>query len=108
MSENSSIIFAVTPIFMNRNEAGRYLGHSDDWLRERAKEHDLFKPSAGGGAKGARCMYHIDHLAIIARHMLAEDVFPRDLALAAWEQLQQTALRRLTEAITIGVRKTSK
>ncbi len=102
MPGKSSVIFATTPIFLNRNEAGRYLGHSDDWLRIREKEHDLFKPSLGGGVQGAPCQYHIDHLAIIARHMLSPDVFPADLAMAAWQRLQQVSVQRLTDALTVG------
>ncbi len=102
MPGKSSVLFATTPIFLNRNEAGRYLGHSDDWLRTKEKEHDLFKPSLGGGIQGSPCQYHIDHLGIIARHMLSPETFPADLALAAWKRLNQVSLQKLTESITSG------
>ena len=76
----------IQPALLNQQEAGRYLHRNDDWLRDKAKAHDLFKPSYGGGKQGAVSLYHPEHLEIILLHMLTPDTFPADSALATWEK----------------------
>lgn len=76
----------IHPALLNQQEAGRYLCHADNWLRDKAKQHDLFKPSAGGGRQGAASLYHPEHLEIILLHLMSPDTFPADSALATWKK----------------------
>ena len=92
------IIIATPPIFMNRIEAGKYLGHSEEWLRVQALRHDLYKPSTGLSRQGSPCKYHIEHLNIIARHMLCPDTFDEDTALLVWCRLKTNSIQDLIDS----------
>lgn len=89
MRTASGKIIATPPAFLNRIEAGKYLGHSEEWLRLNAKRHGLYRPSCGGGVQGRACHYYRDHLEIIACHMLNPDTFDEDAALAMWNRVRR-------------------
>lgn len=81
--KKTQIVFGVVPIYLSPSAAGEYLGHSHEWLRLKAAEHDLFKPTIRGRGKGSPCFYHREDLDIIADHMADPDNFTADMALAA-------------------------
>lgn len=75
------IIMAVKPRFLLPAAAGEYLGHSAEWLRLRAQEHELFQPTIRGRGKGSPNYYSREHLDLIGDHLEDEKNFTRDIAL---------------------------
>lgn len=74
-----------TSCFLTQQQAGRYLGHSGNWLRDKAKEHNLYKPSTGKSRQGVACKYVMPHLEIIVHYMIDSKYVSEDDALQAWE-----------------------
>ncbi len=92
MSKISEKAKSIEPLFKNQQEAGRYLGHSGDWLRLNAKRHDLYKPSSGKSRQGAPALYHKDHLELIAEHMMNKELLTEDDAYRKWVERRMAAL----------------
>lgn len=86
--KKTQAVFGVVPAFFLPDAAGKYLGHSDEWLRLRGAEHDLFKPTIRGRGKGSPCYYHREHLDIIADHLMDPEGFPADVALASYTRIR--------------------
>lgn len=40
-ANDSRVVIATRPAFLNRSRAGKYLGRSDEWLRLADMRHDL-------------------------------------------------------------------
>ncbi|MCD8140477.1 MAG: hypothetical protein LUE17_11995 [Planctomycetaceae bacterium] len=93
IGEKRVVILGVIPVFLNQQDAGHYLGHCGDWLRKKAKEPDLFKPSAGEAKQGVQAKYHIEHLDLIALHMVAPEILTMDAGLKRRERWKMNNLQ---------------
>ncbi|MCD8139285.1 MAG: hypothetical protein LUE17_05835 [Planctomycetaceae bacterium] len=86
-------------MIMNQIEAGEYIGRSYEFLRQRAQEHDLFKPSNGESISGVPSMYHRKHLELIALHLLFPSMLTAGGALKAWRSKSENEIRAAYEEI---------
>lgn len=88
------MVFGIVPVFFLPTAAGKYLGHSDEWLKAKAREHDLYKPTIRGKGKGSPNYYHRDHLDIIAEHMMDEENFSREAAWSVWLRIRRNRIQQ--------------
>lgn len=84
--------------FFNQAETGVKLGHSADWMRLRAKEHALFRPSIGEAKMGTAAKYHRVHIEYIARHLLDPAILSAESALLLWESERRNWISDRLEA----------